>query len=203
MQKRKNSLSELLWKIKLLNQRRAGWGACCSFTNTLLSFSHHTINMDTEELIRQLKASAPYAECPDCGGTFKLSSAILFDGTKPFPDKALSVQERLKNEFKEQIENFKKQKKLVTEKSAITAEAVNIGKSLEKILPTLKDFRWEPSDSRFLGNPIDLLTFNGLSRGKVDSISFIEVKSGNAHLNGHQKSIKKAIEDKNVEYKVF
>ena len=60
----------------------------------------------------------------------------------------------------------------------------------------MADFKWELPDSRFLGDPIDLITFNGLSMNKIKSINFIEVKSGQARLNAHQKSIKEAIEDK-------
>ena len=55
----------------------------------------------------------------------------------------------------------------------------------------------------FLGDPIDLLTFNGLSENNIDSISFIEVKSGKARLNDHQKLVKEAVEDNRVTYKVF
>jgi len=156
--------------------------------------------MNTEEIIKQLKSSNIYAEC-QCGGEFKLSQAILFDGTKPFPQEALEIQKQLKEQIKGREDELKKRKKLATEKAQITTKAVNIGKNLEKVLPTLKDFKWELPDSRFLGDPIDLITFNGLSAGKVNSINFIEVKSGNARLNGHQKSIKDAIEDKKVSYK--
>ncbi len=158
--------------------------------------------MNTEELIKQLRASNLYAECR-CGEEFKLSQAILFDGTKPFPPKALEIQKQLQEQIKEREGELKKRKKLATEKAVITTKAVNVGKNLEKILPTLKDFKWELPDSRFLGDPIDLITFNGLSIGKVNSISFIEVKSGGARLNEHQKSIKDAIEDKKVICKVF
>lgn len=158
--------------------------------------------MNTEHLIRKLKESNLYAECP-CGGEFKLSKTILFDGTKPFPPKALEVQKKLKEELKERKENLKKRKKLATEKAKITTKAVNVGITLEKILPTMRDFKWELPDCRVLGNPIDLITFNGFSLGKVNSISFIEVKSGDARLNQHQKSIRDAIEDKKVSYKVF
>ena len=80
---------------------------------------------------------------------------------------------------------------------------MNIGKNLERALPTLKDFKWVVPDSKFLGDPLDLLIFNGLSTGNVTSLSFVEVKSGNAHLNGHQKSIRDAIEDHKVSFKVF
>lgn len=109
----------------------------------------------------------------------------------------------MKEQFKEREEELLRRKKSATEKAKVTAKAVNVGKNLEKVLPTMKDFKWELSDCRFLGDPIDFLTFNGVSLGKVESLSFVEVKSGAARLNEHQKQIKKAIEDKNVSFKVF
>jgi len=149
-----------------------------------------------------LRVSSLYAECP-CGGEFKLSETILFDGTKAFPAEALKIQEQLKNELREREFKLKKRKKLVTEKAEITTKAVNVGKNLEKVLPTMRDFKWNVPDSKFLGDPIDLMVFNGLSMGKVSSLSFVEVKSGNASLNNHQKSIRDAIEDRKVSYRVF
>jgi hypothetical protein len=56
--------------------------------------------MNIKQLIKKLRESNLYAECP-CGGEFKLSSSILFDGTKPFPEEALELQERLKEELKD------------------------------------------------------------------------------------------------------
>jgi predicted Holliday junction resolvase-like endonuclease len=159
--------------------------------------------MNIEQLIKSLKESNLYAECPLCDEEFKISESVLFDGTKPFPPNALEVQKNLIGEMQQLENELKKRIKLATEKSKITAKAVNIGKNLEKILPVMKDFKWSLSDSRFLGDPIDLITFNGVSIGKVSSISFIEVKSGGARLNEHQKSIKDAIEDRKVSYKVF
>lgn len=158
--------------------------------------------MKTEELIQALKKSNLWAECT-CGKEFKLSDAILFDGTKPFPPEALKTKQAYLEELKGRAEELKKQKKLATEKALITTRAVNIGKNLEKILPTLKEFKWNLEDCRFIGDPIDLITFEGLSLNKVQSINFIEVKSGGARLNNHQKLIKEAIEDKKVSYKVF
>jgi predicted Holliday junction resolvase-like endonuclease len=149
-----------------------------------------------------LRESNLYAECP-CGGEFKLSRSILFDGTKPFPKKALEIQKQLKEELKDREEELKKRRKLATEKAQITTKAVNIGKSLEKVLPTMRDFKWPIPDSKFLGDPIDLMVFNGLSENKVKSINFVEVKSGKARLNQHQRSIRDAIEEQKVSYKVF
>ena len=158
--------------------------------------------MKIEQLIKTLRVSNLYAECP-CGGEFKLSKTILFDGTKAFPAEALKIQEQLKDELREREVKLEKRKKLATEKAEITTKAVNVGKNLEKVLPTMKDFKWNVPDSKFLGDPIDLIVFNGLSMSNVSSLSFVEVKSGNASLNNHQKSIRDAIEDRKVSYKVF
>ncbi len=159
--------------------------------------------MAIEKLLEKLKKSDLYAECGCCNGEFKLSDSILFDGTKPFPTDALDVKNTLIDGLKQAEEDLKKRKKLVTEKAEITTKSVNIGKSLEKVLPTMSDFKWDLPDCRFLGDPIDLVTFNGMSINKLESISFIEVKSGKARLNKHQKSVKDAIEDNRITYKVF
>ena len=158
--------------------------------------------MNTQKLIKTLKTSGLHAESP-CGCEFKLSDAILFDGTKPFPPEVIELQKQYMEMLKEREKEFKKRKKLVTEKSEITTRTVNIGKNLEKLLPVTNDFKWALTDTRFLGDPIDLISFNGMSSNRIKSISFIEVKSGKARLNKHQKQIKEAIEDEKVSWKWF
>ena len=158
--------------------------------------------MSTQKIIDRLKKSDLYAECP-CGAEHKLSDLLLFDGTKPFPPKVQKVQEQYEEEIRKRNAKLEKNKKLTTEKATITTRSVNIGKNLEKILPIMEDFKWQLPDCRFLGDPIDLLTFNGLSVNNIDSISFIEVKSGKSRLNKHQKLVKEAVEDNRVTYKVF
>ena len=158
--------------------------------------------MQIEELIKDLKASALFAECP-CGQEFKVSDAVLFDGTQPFPKEALEKQEELKQQLADREEMLKKNLKKVTEGAQKLSAAINIGKSLEKVLPVAKDFKWVVPDTKVLGDPIDMLVFNGLSNGNVESLSFVEVKSGKARLNGHQKSIRDAIQDHKVSYGVF
>ena len=158
--------------------------------------------MKTEDIISKLKNSNLFAEC-SCGGEFKLSEAFLFDGTKSFPPEVKEVQERYEQELKQREEDLEKSKKLATERVTITTTAVNIGKSLEKVLPSMDDFRWNLPDCRFLGDPIDLVTFNGCCQNKIESISFIEVKSGSARLNKNQRRVRDAVQDKKVVYEVF
>ncbi len=159
--------------------------------------------MKTEEIIKILKSSNIYAEHSACAGEFKISEALLFDGTKPFPFEAIEVQKNLEKKLKERQEELKKGMKRATTGAQTTAKSVNVGKLLEKVFPTMKDFKWELSDCRFLGEPIDLIIFHGLTAGKVESIRFLEVKSGKAVLNKHQKSVKEAIENNKIKYEEF
>jgi predicted Holliday junction resolvase-like endonuclease len=158
--------------------------------------------MHIDQLIKNLKDSKLYAQCP-CGEEFAISDTFLFDGTKPFPKEALDAQGALQKALDERKTDLAKQIKQITERTAKTTAAVNIGKSLEKILPVAKDFKWVVPDTKVLGDPIDMLIFNGLSIGKVESLSFVEVKSGTARLNTHQKSIRDALADHKVSYGVF
>jgi predicted Holliday junction resolvase-like endonuclease len=158
--------------------------------------------MQIDQLIKSLEASDLYAEC-SCGEEFKLAGAILFDGTKSFPTEALGTQNELNTLLETRNKELTRKMKLATEASERTTKAVNIGKNFERALPIMKGFKWVVPDSKFLGDPIDLLVFNGLSMGKVNSLSFVEVKSGNAKLNDHQKSIRDAIGDHKVSYEVF
>jgi predicted Holliday junction resolvase-like endonuclease len=157
--------------------------------------------MNTEELIKKLKESNLYAECP-CGKEFKLSQAILFDGTKPFPKEALEAQLKFNQDLKEKEDKLEKSKKSI-ERAAISARSSNIGQKLETVAPLLKDFRWNIRDCRPLGDPIDFIAFNGFSISKIHSLSFIEVKTGNSKLSDHQEAVRDAIADKKVSYKVF
>lgn len=159
--------------------------------------------MEIYELINNLKTSGLFAECP-CGEEFAISDVFLFDGiAKPFPKEGLEIQTELQQSLSDQRAELAKQIKQIMEKTAKTTAAVNIGKTLEKVLPVAKYFKWVVPDTKVLGDPIDMLIFNGLSNGKVDSLSFVEVKSGAARLNGHQKSIRDAIADHKVSYGVF
>jgi predicted Holliday junction resolvase-like endonuclease len=158
--------------------------------------------MQVNQLINSLKASNLYAEC-SCGQEFKLSDALLFDGTQAFPKEALSIQTELDGLLQTRNKELLERIRNATERAQKITVAVNIGKNLERALPTMKDFKWVVPDSKFLGDPIDLLVFNGLSNGKVTSLSFVEVKSGKARLNSHQKSIRDAIEEHKVSYEVF
>ena len=158
--------------------------------------------MDVQKIISELKSGPIIAEC-SCGETFKLKDALLFDGLGKIPSQAQEGEQDLKDEITNLIEDLKKRMTLAKTKAAVTAKAVGLGKNLEKILPTVKGFPMELPDCRFLADPIDFIVFEGLTDNRIRSIQFFEVKTGKAKFTPGQKSIKEAIEDHKVEYRIL
>ena len=80
------------------------------------------------------------------------------------------------------------------------------GKTLEKLVPFVREFGHDPHDVRWLGDPIDLVVFEGYSasgRKSVDGVTFVEVKSGDGSMSTGQRSIRDAIQKKKVKWEEF
>jgi len=156
--------------------------------------------LNQNKLITQLRSSNLYAECP-CGEEFRLSKALLFDGLTEFPDIAEIRRKEMLLELNQRLEELKRRKisaGVGAEKKAIE---VGIGKIVEKIIPAYKKFGIPINDCRPLFEPIDFLVFNGLGKNNVNSLTFLEIKTGNAKLNTHERMIRDAVDDKKVFYK--
>ena len=85
------------------------------------------------------------------------------------------------------------------------SRAVLGGQFSEQLSPYLPGFPGDPTEARFIGKPVEFIAFSGASRGTVDEVLFIEVKSGNAQLTGVERSLRNAIEKgkvRFVEYRV-
>jgi len=78
--------------------------------------------------------------------------------------------------------------------------AVTTGKVFEQLVPYLPDFPFNPKDARFLGTPVDLVVFDGLSDGDVRRVVFIEVKTGNAGLSGRERQVRDTIDAGRVQW---
>lgn len=84
------------------------------------------------------------------------------------------------------------------------SESVIKGKITEHLIPFFPDFGYNPKDARFIGTPIDLVVFDGLSEGSMKKIIFIEVKTGKtASLSTREKLIRDCVENKNVGYEII
>jgi predicted Holliday junction resolvase-like endonuclease len=82
-------------------------------------------------------------------------------------------------------------------KSAITqSRAVLGGKFTEQMVPFFPDFKYDPTEVRFIGSPVDMIVFPGLAKGDPEEIVILEVKSGkSAQLTPQQKKIRQLVED--------
>jgi predicted Holliday junction resolvase-like endonuclease len=81
-----------------------------------------------------------------------------------------------------------------------------LGNAVEQIVPIAPAFcdRFSPSDARFLGSPVDYVIFDGLHRGRVDRVVFLEVKSGTrASLNRNEREVRRAIDEQRVEFEIL
>ena len=91
----------------------------------------------------------------------------------------------------------------MTERAQITVASVNLGKILEKIIPSFRDFQFHTGDCRSLLDPIDYVIFSGLTKtGAFESLTFLDVKSGGARLNPVQREIQSTVERGHVEFDV-
>ena len=80
------------------------------------------------------------------------------------------------------------------------SRAVLGGQFSEQIAPYLPNFPFNPTEARFIGKPIDFVVFNGMDEKKIEEIVFVEVKSGQSQLSKIEKSLKAAVENKNVSW---
>jgi predicted Holliday junction resolvase-like endonuclease len=76
------------------------------------------------------------------------------------------------------------------------SQSVTLGKITEHLVPYLPGFAYNPKDVRFIGSPIDLLIFDGLSDG--DSVQgltivFLEVKTGTSSLSARERQVRDAV----------
>lgn len=153
---------------------------------------------EISDLIDTLQKSKLNAKCSHCGTSSLLSDYVLFDGTKDFPEPIQNIVNQYETTLKEKHDTLDKQIIKSDEGAEKKAIEVGFGKTMEKIIHLHKDFNIPIDDCRFLAEPLDVIVFNGSSKNSVNHITFMEIKTGDAKLNKHQRMIRDAIQDQNV-----
>jgi predicted Holliday junction resolvase-like endonuclease len=104
------------------------------------------------------------------------------------------------------MEKEKELRKEILERS----RAVLKGRIGEQIVPFLEQFKYNPSDARFIGSPIDYVIFDGYTdvkdKREVRPITVVlaDIKTGkSARLTFEQKKIKEAIIEKRVKWETI
>lgn len=84
------------------------------------------------------------------------------------------------------------------------SRAVLKGQINEQIAPFLPGFPFNPSDARFIGKPVDMLIFDGISNGELERVVFLEIKSGrHKRLTDNERMIRDAVIEGRVEFEIF
>lgn len=99
----------------------------------------------------------------------------------------------MEREYNTNIENARKV-------SSKIASSVTRGKINEHLAPFLPGFEYNPSDCVFVGMPVDLIIFKGLSEDKCEEVIIAEIKSGSSNLSNRERSIKDCINQGRVKY---
>lgn len=76
------------------------------------------------------------------------------------------------------------------------SRAVLGGRFTEQLVPYFPDFRYDPTEVRFIGTPIDLVVFPGLAQGEPREIVIMEIKNGpGAQLTPTERKIRRLVEN--------
>jgi predicted Holliday junction resolvase-like endonuclease len=97
----------------------------------------------------------------------------------------------------------------VEEEAEIRADAIRrssavvSGKVSEHLAPYMPDFPYNPKDARFLGTPVDLLVFDGMSDDSLREIVFLEIKTGGSTLTTRERRVRDAVVAGRVRWEEF
>jgi len=83
------------------------------------------------------------------------------------------------------------------------SRAVLGGKFPEQMVPYLPEFKYDPTEARFIGSPIDLIVFPGLSQGEPREIVIVEIKTGGSQLSTVENKIRALVESGMVRWELI
>ena len=114
------------------------------------------------------------------------------------------------NDLKNQhLLELQEQEKIIRKDSTVTQRSVIKGKTHEQLAPLLKPFsdKYDLTDARFVGAPLDYLVFKGMSEFNNGNgqyldleIVMLDIKTGNSTLSKIEKAVKDAIEKGRVSF---
>lgn len=122
----------------------------------------------------------------------------------------MQLRHRISIVTKEFEKTWAEQESSVRKDAADRSRYVLKGKIAEHMVPLLQDvFKYDPSDARFIGAPIDYLIFDGYTAVKDEksdepiTVILADIKTGNAVLNRTERKIKEAVEAGRVRWETI
>ncbi|MHA2080933.1 MAG: Holliday junction resolvase-like protein, partial [Candidatus Thorarchaeota archaeon] len=122
----------------------------------------------------------------------------------------MQLRHRIAMVEKEFGQTWAEQESSIRKDAADRSRYVLKGKIAEHMVPMYKDvFKYDPSDARFIGAPIDYLIFDGYTAVKDDNseepitVVLADIKTGKATLNRTERKIKEAVENGRVRWETI
>ena len=132
-----------------------------------------------------------------------MSPTIIIVALSLFCALLLLLLLRLKREFDEYKKQEAERLGEVRQKAIEQSRAVLGGKFVEQLTPYLPDFKYDPTEARFIGSPLDFVIFPGLAQGEPREVVFLEVKTGKSKLTPAERKLQKLIEAGKVRWELI
>jgi predicted Holliday junction resolvase-like endonuclease len=103
-----------------------------------------------------------------------------------------------------EIVSLEQEKKRIRQTAITQSRAILGGKFTEQMTPYLPEFKYDPTEARFIGSPIDLIVFPGLATGDPQEVVIMEIKTGkHCQLTSAEKKIQQLVEDGMVRWELI
>ena len=131
-------------------------------------------------------------------------------GQRVFEQRKAELESVFEEKSKALLEQWKIDSERAFREDALArSRAVLKGALAEQLAPIFKIFGYNPSDARFIGDPVDYVIFDGYTKVKERiedapiSIVLADVKTGEAGLTYEQRRIRQGIEQGSVKFKII
>ena len=116
----------------------------------------------------------------------------------------LKFERRFREWQETEVLRWQEEKERATREAVTQSRAVLGGKFTEQLAPYLPEFKYDPTEARFIGSPIDLIIFPGLANGDPEEIVIMEIKtSKSSQLSPQERKIRQLIEDGMVRWELL
>ena len=111
------------------------------------------------------------------------------------------IEATTEKEYKLKLQEWISENKIsIRQQAIISSKSISLGQISEQLAPYFPNFPYNPKDVKFIGDPIDIIIFDGLKEGYVRNIVFLEIKTGSSRLNKNEKLVKEAVDSGRIEW---
>jgi len=139
-----------------------------------------------------------YVTCPDCENVFRVDKGNPRTSEQYEP----SFMEEQEKTIADLSQDWSKKVQAAREHQ----RAIGVANALEQISPLLPGYPRDFRDARFIGGlaPCDIMSLDGYAKGKTESLTFIEIKTGKTlRLKKTEKEFKEVIDDGQIYYETL